>query len=198
MIAQQVNARQALAKNRTAKFAEEIGTDLARFMFDDPFLVVPGSMPVEGARDFVVEANWLPAEQLPRQGIFEDYQIDVDPTSMEYVSPQVKLAQIRQTIQGIMPIFPMLQQQGVQFDAQEYLKLESKYQNLPQLLDVFSFTMPPPMGMQGTEGSVSGGSSQPREYIRRNVSQGPTSQGRMNQAFTQQSTTEQGSSNGQP
>lgn len=184
LVNQHVGANVALKRQKSNRFTTELGTDIGRLMFDDPVLAVPGTMRVDGlGEDYVVEADWYPPDQLPRLGTFEDYQIQVKANSMEYSSPAQDLQKLRGSLQVMMPILPLLQQQGVQFNAQEYLKLEAELLNQPRLLEVFTFTAPP---QEGGKDVSSNSTNQPREYIRKNVSSGPTSQGRMNQAFAQQ------------
>ena len=70
-----------------------------------------------------------------------------------------------------MPAMPMLQQQGIGVDIQQFLRLISKYENIADLDTVLRFEMP-----MGQEEMKAEPPRKPvtsnRTYTRRNVSQG--------------------------
>ena len=186
LINQQVGKREAFAKRQVSRFVSELGIDVAELLFDDPVLVIPGKETIPQT-DIEIDASWYPEEFLPREGNFLDYQIRVDPYSMEYRSPADRLSALRETLtQAIMPMMPLLEQQGGKFDIQRYLELEAELQDLPRLSELFTFEAPPPNQAQSEESglrspapSVSG----PKEYIRKNVSMGGNTNSRMQSAI---------------
>lgn len=187
LIAQQANSRVALNRQRVNEFAADIARDIAWLMFDDPVLVVPGSKRVEET-EYQIDASWYPPHIQPREGRFEDYGIKIDPLSMQYVSPQEKLMKLRQTVQMLAPMHEQFAASGVQFDPQAYILLESKLQQFPEIMEVYKTVTPTVTNREGSGGGMGGQNPTgvPREYIRKSVSQGPTNNGSMNQAFTQQ------------
>jgi hypothetical protein len=104
-----------------------------------------------------------------RDGDFESLDIRVDPYSLQHKSPQQRMAFIDQTVKDLLPTMPMLAQQGVNFDAQAYLKIKAKYGDEPDLLKVFTVGEPiaPPGGADGQRMP----SETSREYVRRSVGQ---------------------------
>ncbi len=87
-----------------------------------------------------------------RNGNFEDLDMQVDPYSLNHVSPQQKLQLIDATIQGIMPLMPLLQQQGIALDANEWMQLKAKLSNTPELSKILTIQEPPPQGEEGGGG----------------------------------------------
>ena len=183
LISQQVGRREASAKRNVARFVSELGTDIAELIFDDPVLVIPGTRKIPET-EIEVDASWYPEDMLPREGNFLDYQIRVDPYSMEYRSPAQRLAALRETLQtAIIPMMPTIEQQGGKFNIQRYLEIEAELQDLPRLTELFSFQEPAdPPGQAPESGLRSSGGGGPKEYIRKNVSMGANSNGRMHQA----------------
>ena len=186
LINQQVGRREAFAKRQVSKFTSEIGIDVAELMFDDPVLVIPGSRTVPKT-DIEIDASWYPEEFLPREGNFLDYQIRVDPYSMEYRSPAERLSALRETLtQAIMPMMPLIEGQGGQFNIQRYLEMEAELQDLPRLSELFTFEGSDPTKMQPEQEGMRTPASAPgvpKEYIRKNVSMGGNSNSRMQSAI---------------
>ncbi len=104
-----------------------------------------------------------------RNGSFEQLQLRVDPYSLQHKSPQQRLAFLDQTVKDMIPIMPVLAPQGVNFDAQAYMKLKAKYSDEPDLLKIF--TIGEPVTPPGEGGAEKPGmpSDTSREYIRRSV-----------------------------
>lgn len=178
IVAAQAGRFEADARRNVDGFVSRIGGGLAELMFDDPFLVIPGTQSVEGT-GFEVPAPWLPPDMLPREGDFRDYQVQIEPYSMEFKSPMQRLQQLRMSLQGILPFLPQMEQQGAVFNAERYLRAEADLQNLPELVDLFDFNAAPPEPEHsGSQREGMGkGNTGPREYIRRNVSSGPKGAG---------------------
>lgn len=76
-----------------------------------------------------------------RQGPMPDIQ--VDPYSLVYSTPQSRLAFINGVVQQMTPMLPILQQQGVMFDAPAYLRIVAKYGNVDEITEVFKVQEPP-------------------------------------------------------
>jgi len=110
-----------------------------------------------------------------RQSVpFEDLKLKVDPYSLQFQTPEQKLAFLNQTVsQIIIPLMPMMQQQGITFDLNTYLKIIATHANSPELTDIIqSIQVPEPAGDQG-EGEETPGKSptSSRTYNRINASE---------------------------
>jgi hypothetical protein len=126
---------------------------------------MPNGLPHPMARD----CNW------------EDLDIMVDPYSLQHSTPESKLAKIMQLVtQVIIPMQPLLQQNGIFFDVNAFLEHVAHYNNLPDLNDILSIAEPPQTeGKPGASQEEMGPMKPPntnRTYTRENVS-GRTQQG---------------------
>lgn len=178
-ISQKVGERQAHYRNRTNEFMSEVGTYLGDHMFHSRDLVVPGTQRI-GSTEISVDATWYPPHIMERAGLFEDYEINVEPYSMEYTSPMARLARTNEQLQMLLPV---TQQQGIPFNAPAYLEYAADLSDSPELLTFFNLDALPQQPLAG-DGQVAQ-SNQPHEYIRRNVSQGPTNANRLQMLMQQ-------------
>jgi hypothetical protein len=76
-----------------------------------------------------------------REGDFLDYNIEIEPYSMQHQSPQMKLQTLTQVFgQFIVPFAPMLAEQGIGINFESLLKTISKYANVTELNDILEYT----------------------------------------------------------
>lgn len=131
----------------------------------------------------VYQLPGLPEFQLPRrvtpamrqQVPFEDLELLVDPYSMPQSSPEQQLQVMNTVIQNVvLPLMPLLQQQGVYFDVNAYLAAVAKFGNLAVMTDFVKITEPPT-----ADAGAAGGGERPgmapntrREYVRESRSSG--------------------------
>ena len=133
MIGQSVGRMEAFYQTRFVAFTREVIQELGRLLFSDATTTVEMTKEVEGT-DFVVDAPWLGAvAEGSRMGEFKDYDLDVEPYSMSYKSPEDRMAEMDMQIQMIMPMLPILAQQGKMLDMQYWLKKRAEYSDLPEL-----------------------------------------------------------------
>ncbi len=107
---------------------------------------------------------------LTRDGRYEDLQCRVDPYSMQYRSPQQRLAFLSGLVKEMVPLMPLLQQQGITFDMQFYLKKVAEYSDEPDVAGLFTIAEPPPPqgpGGPSTDAPPKGDTT--HEYTRRSV-----------------------------
>ena len=65
------------------------------------------------------------------------HEIDVEPHSMQFVSPQERMAKLNQILTGVViPSLPMMSEQGLGIDYKELLNTYSRYADLPELKDI--------------------------------------------------------------
>lgn len=106
---------------------------------------------------------------LTREGRFEDLHCRVDPYSMQYRSPQQRLAFLSTLVKEMSPMMPLLQQQGITFDMQFYLKKVAEYADEPDVAGLFTIQEP----VDPEAGGGQRGSSMPpqteRSYVRRSA-----------------------------
>ena len=104
---------------------------------------------------------------------WERVDVRVDPYSMQFSTPQAKLANLRQVMQGVlMPVLPLLEAQGVVVNWDKYLQFEASYGDMPELSEVISMQEPPLAGgAQGAEQPSMGAVPTERRYVRENRSE---------------------------
>ena len=156
--------QQAMVKH-TSKVIESI----LWFYHHHPEKVMTGYREIEGL-EYPIERKVTPRdrEKVP----FEEIEIRVDPYSLSHSTPGERLAFINQVVQQtIIPLMPILQQQGIGFDAGKFLELISKYSNNPDIEEIITNLADNQGEPQGEEepGSMKPSSTR-REYNRVNSS----------------------------
>lgn len=158
-------------QNAMVKHTAKVVESLCWFWHHHPQKVMTSYRPISGLPN-PIERKVTPQQ---RQTVpFEAMQIQVDPYSLQHQSPEERLAFINQVVSQIMiPMMPILQQQGVSFNVAKYLELITEYGNSPDLAEIVeTSSMPQPMDQQGQD---QGGGMQPaqttRTYNRVNASE---------------------------
>jgi hypothetical protein len=173
MLQQNASGQVAEMQKATVDFTAGVVESLCWYWWKDPFKVMKVGHSLPGLPDMSITRQVGPKQ---RMGRFEDLQIEIDPYSMQHSTPQGRLAALNQVVQQtIMPMMQLLQQQGISFDLNAYLKKVAEYLDMPDLADIISIQEPPaPAGGQGGDGG--GGGDAPgmpaqtkREYVRRSL-----------------------------
>ena len=115
-------------------FTKRVLQDFGYYLWESPTETYDAEVEIGGG---------LPALRSPltpeERGDIDYYQYDVsvEPHSMQYRSPAQRMQQVNQLVTGVfMPAMPMLQQQGLQINFSALAKMYSKYADLPELLDI--------------------------------------------------------------
>ena len=106
------------------------------------------------------------------------HEVDIEPHSMQFVSPQQRMAKLNQIIQGVViPSLPMMGQQGLGIDYKELLNTFSRYADLPELKDIIVGLEDVPPGSDQM-GSPEAAGPQTRHSVNERISRpGATPQG---------------------
>ncbi len=84
--------------------------------------------------DYEVSAEFSPEI---REGEIVEYELDIAPYSMVDRSPSEKAKTLGELMQGfVIPMAPILQQQGYKPDMGKFLELMAKYSNTEELTDI--------------------------------------------------------------
>ena len=170
MVESHASGRIGWMKGQFNYFAADISRKLGDLMWDDEDLTVNSSMDVGGQQ---YDSSWTPDE---RKGLRDYYDFCVEPNSMAYLPPEAKMGKIMQFVQGVGTVFPLVQA-GV-LDIEEFTRLFSEYENLPEVQKIFKYMA---SASQGEETQGDHGATKPantsREIVRRNSGQGPTGGG---------------------
>lgn len=168
LLGEAASARTDAMKAATIAFSRKIFKALAWYEWTDPLRKRTVKKPIAGT-DIVLRREW---SDETREGDFLDYNLDIDPYSMQDDNPAIRLQKIMRTLTEIvLPIMPMIQQQGGQIDARKLLETVASLTNVPEIKDLVVFGEP----AQGDP--QQGGSAQPsfkpanttRNYVRTSV-----------------------------
>ncbi len=172
------NSSQSVAdmQQSTITFVAQGLKSLAWYWWHDPFMVQKSIHSLPGMPELQTQRQVTPQQR--KQGRFEDLDIKVDPYSMKHTTPEAMISSLDQMMQQIViPLLPMLQQQGVMPDMNKYLALAARYRNMPDLLDILTIQEPPQPQEGSSPGAEAGMPGQTeRSYIRENMP-GRTEQG---------------------
>jgi len=136
MLAAANSKRAVWMQDRVYNFVLPVIRDLACYLFYDPLIDLPLTARI-GKEDVPIRFN---AEM--REGDFLDYNLSIEPFSLQRDTPQTKLALVNSVLQNLIPLMPIAQQQGVVPNIEGYLKLVGKLGNLPELESLVTFGAP--------------------------------------------------------
>ena len=134
----------------TIKFTRGIFKALAWYEWTDPVRkrVVEKRI---GDTDIYLRREW---SDETREGNFLDYNFDIDVYSMQDNSPAVQLQKLGMVVERyIIPLVPLIQQQGGVFDVKALLEQVAELSNLPVVADLVKFQDEPIVAQQGPQGS---------------------------------------------
>lgn len=121
-------------QSEVVKHTSNVMTALLWFCHHHPEKVMTSYHPIEGLPN-PIERTVTPQD---RQKIpFEAMAIKVDPYSLQHQSPGERMAFLNQTVsQIIIPLMPILQQQGLSFNMAKYLDIIARYGDAPDVTEV--------------------------------------------------------------
>jgi len=139
MLTQAASARMDRMKSDTIEFARDIFKALAWYEWTDPIRQRSIEKPIEGT-DIVLKRYW---SEETREGDFLDYNLDIDPYSMEEDTPGLRLQKVGQVLERfVYPALPMIQQQGGNIDFKRLLELVARLSNVEEIKDLVVFGEP--------------------------------------------------------
>ena len=139
MITAGASARMMKMRRRVEDFTTLVAQDLGLYLWTDPSYKLPlvQKTPVAGYEASVV---WGPEH---REGDFFDYNVTVEPFSMERKTPEQRLMFIDKYMQQtVLPMMPMLAQQGIMINFEALNKIYARYGRMPELEEIISFADP--------------------------------------------------------
>lgn len=137
---QESSSRQlAEMQSRVTEFVRVVTKDVAWWVWTDERAVVPLTQKIPGT-DLEVQTYFRPED---RKGQFLDYNLDIDPYSMREATPGERLAAIERFVQQMLPLLPVMQQEGFELNLEAFSRLYAKYANVPEVDDLLSFHRQP-------------------------------------------------------
>lgn len=127
------SARVNAMRQKVALFTKAVLTDLSYWMWTDPSTIYEAQ--IDGPPGMApIQVQLTPEE---REYDFFEHQIEVEPFSMVFQSPQQRVTQLQTLmVQFLMPLGQVMQQQGLSIDFREFLRIMSNYMNLPEINDL--------------------------------------------------------------
>lgn len=120
----------------------------------------------------------VPFNPEDREGDYLQYNIILEPYSMQHQSPESKLQGIRTVLaEMIQPLLPMMEQQGVTLDIEGLFKTVGKLSNIPELSNFIKFSSPNLEQPVGSSSEARQAPNTTRTNIRKNIP-GATQQGK--------------------
>lgn len=138
LISSSANQRIQDMQLQTSDFAHQVMKSLAWYLWTDPFIDMPLTKRVPGT-DLEIPTSFTPED---REGDFLDYNFQMKPYSMQFLSPQEELMIVDATLDRVAPFMPVLEQQGITFNVAEYLKFRRRVTNVQAIEDMFVFAAP--------------------------------------------------------
>ncbi|MDD5011461.1 MAG: hypothetical protein PHQ00_04990 [Phycisphaerae bacterium] len=121
-------------------FTAGIVEDLGYYLWNDPYITIPVTKRVKGFDDISVTVPFGPEQ---RENDFVEYNIKIEPYSMQYNTPEAKLQGIRTVFSEIIaPMMPIMEAQGITVDFESLFRKISKLGNLPELQDILIYSSP--------------------------------------------------------
>lgn len=155
----------------TSRFITSVLRAWCWYWWHDPVKTIKTTYEVEPGSEFSVPVEVTPEDRM--KGSFDDLDIIMDPFSLSFSSPASMDQELDQLVmQIILPMMPLLKEQGVVFDTNEYLSLKAKYRNNPDFSRIISIHNLPMEEAQGESHEAKPGSPvTSREYVRKSESE---------------------------
>lgn len=134
-------------QDRVLRFTQKLCRDIGWYIWTDPIRDIRTQRSIPGYQS-PVQVDFSPER---REGDFLDYNFDIEPYSMQAQTPGQRLAFIERFFNGfVMPLAPMMMQQGISIDFEKLSRTMAKLGHSNELEDMLIFTGPP-SGMEPTE-----------------------------------------------
>ena len=161
----------------TVAFISKVLNSLSWFWWHDPSLDMTTSYNPPSAPEVSITRTVTPLDRL--RADWEMVDLRVDPYSLVHQTPAMRMTALQGVVtQVVMPLLPLLQQQGVMFDMPAFLKKMAEYMDMPDLTEILSIGNPVMPGGGGDGGGDAPGmpAETTRNYVRESVS-GRTEEG---------------------
>mgnify|MGYP003644809479 FL=1 len=133
LISKSASARVADMQESATKAVKGVVTAIGKYLWYDP-VAKPTVLTKIPDTDYEVSLEFGPEI---REGEIVEYELDIAPYSMADRSPSERARTLGELMQGfVIPMAPILQQQGYRPDMGKFLELMAKYSNTDELMDI--------------------------------------------------------------
>jgi hypothetical protein len=127
--------------NRTDEFAARVLRTVAWYLMHDPLIEIPLIKRVPGTS---VEIPVVYTAEMI-EGDFLDYNFRIEPMSMRPATPAQRASTLTNLMQTVIaPLLPLMEQQGLQINMEQLMRIYSDNLDLPELRDVIQFVSTDP------------------------------------------------------
>ena len=127
-------------QKETIRFTTGIIKDLCFYLWNDPYIEIPLVKRLKGYEDITIPVKFGPQD---RENDFVEYNIKIEPYSMQHQTPESKLQGLRTVMaEFVAPLLPMMEQQGIGLDIEMLFKKIGKLGNLTELSDIITYSNP--------------------------------------------------------
>lgn len=181
MLAAGAGKRMSHMQSRFTSSVTKIVKDLLWWMWNDPQIKIPYTFRVPNTK-YERPANWSREVQ---RGTYLQYNYQIEPYSMAHRTPEMRAEQIMQLYERMLiPLGPMLAEQGITPDIAETLRTIAGYRNMHEIERLIMFSEPnPDLNVTGSAPSHRMPQSTSRTYNR--VSTSRTTAGGKDQEMIQ-------------
>jgi len=170
IVAQGVTRAEGYNQQIFAKFMRGVGKELGRLLFEAKTVRLDMTRRID--QYISVDDPWLEAvEEGSRLGVFSDYDIDLEAESMAYKSSTQRVMELQQTFGELVPLTPLVMQQGLMPNVQYYLQEKARLLN-NSCLENLLVSVAPPQEQPGGGHERTMGPTGPKEYIHRSAGGG--------------------------
>lgn len=173
LLAQGATAGVADLGATTIKHTQKVLRSLCWYWWHDPMQVMTTNYTRPGMPDYSIVRRVLP--QMRQMVPYENLDIRIDPYSMQPATPQSQAAALDQIVtQVIIPLLPLVQQQNISFDMNNYLTLRAKLMDMPHMNEILTTFEPPQMDTESSQAPQGPGmpAQTTRNYVRTSQGQG--------------------------
>jgi hypothetical protein len=165
-----MNASAAIADKQatTVKFVSNVVRSLCWYWWKDPMTTMKTSFSLPGMPTLSIQRKVEPGDR--RKVAFEDVEVDIDPYSMQYQTPQARAQALTQVVtQVVLPAMPLLAQQGSSLDMGAFLRKLAEYMDMPDLDEIMTTQSPPEPDATPSGGAPGMPQETTRNYVRESM-----------------------------
>lgn len=168
LLAQNAAATVSAMQDATITHATDVIRAMLWFYKHDPFQVQKSVFALPGMPEISTVRQVTPQE---RQRVpWDEMRIKIDPYSLTHDTPESIWQQITGMLKDIvLPLMPLLQQQGIMLDMNKLLEKGGRYLNVPDIAEILTVAAPPaqePAGQGGKPPTPELAGSTERNYNR--------------------------------
>ena len=124
----------SLTRGQLGTFGKEVGNKLGWYLWNAKRDLGPIALDVPGYPHPIV----VPFTPADREGKYEDYDFDINVHSMMLRDPATQYSLATRWVKEVaVPLAPIAQSQGLNFDVAKYARMTADYLHMPELAELF-------------------------------------------------------------